>query len=80
MLLPLRMAALLLYVFASSSPDADKAALLAFLSGVGRGATAPARINWPTIPLAYANPGSVGWTGSPAAWKAPASWHFTSRG
>jgi hypothetical protein len=47
---------------ASSEPDADKAALLAFLAGVGRGATARARINWPTTPLACAGPGP-GWTG-----------------
>lgn len=65
---PLRVAALLLCYLclalrprlASSEPDADKAALLAFLSGVGRGATARARINWPTTPLACAGPG---WTG-----------------
>uniref|UniRef100_A0A804MXQ9 Leucine-rich repeat-containing N-terminal plant-type domain-containing protein n=1 Tax=Zea mays TaxID=4577 RepID=A0A804MXQ9_MAIZE len=49
---------------ASSEPDADKAALLAFLAGVGRGATARARINWPTTPLACASPGhGPGWTG-----------------
>ncbi|CAD6240642.1 unnamed protein product [Miscanthus lutarioriparius] len=66
---PLRVAALLLcYLYlslgprlASSEPDADKAALLAFLSSVGRGATARARINWPTTPLACSAPG--GWTG-----------------
>jgi hypothetical protein len=80
MLPPLRVAAPLLSVFASTSPDADKAALLAFLSSVGRGATARARINWPTIPLACASPVSVSWIGSPAVWTAPTSWHFTSRG
>lgn len=60
---PLRGAGLLLRIcfflclslrprLASSEPDADKAALLAFLSGMGRGATARARINWPTTHLA----------------------------
>ena len=63
---PLRVAALLLcYLYlslgprlASSEPDADKAALLAFLSSVGWGATARARINWPTTPLACSTNGA----------------------
>jgi len=46
---------------ASAEPDADKAALLAFLAGVGRGAAARARINWPATPLACA--ARAGWTG-----------------
>jgi hypothetical protein len=70
---PLRVAALLLCylclsllpLLASSEPDADKAALLAFLSSVGRGATPRARINWPTTPLACFSSasGAPGWTG-----------------
>ena len=48
---------------ASAEPDADKAALLAFLAGVGRGAAARARINWPATPLACA--ARAGWTGVP---------------
>ncbi|RCV23560.1 hypothetical protein SETIT_5G016200v2 [Setaria italica] len=64
---PLRVAAAALLLccilclrLASAEPDADKAALLAFLAGVGRGGAARARINWPTTPLACAGPG---WTG-----------------
>jgi len=65
---PLRVAAAALALLlsccclTSAEPDADKAALLAFLAGVGRGAAARARINWPATPRACAARGS-GWTG-----------------
>ncbi|CAL4959067.1 unnamed protein product [Urochloa decumbens] len=49
---------------ASAEPDADKAALLAFLAGVGRhGGAARLRVNWPTTHLACSSPTAPGWTG-----------------
>ncbi|CAO2209404.1 unnamed protein product [Urochloa humidicola] len=54
---------------ASAEPDADKAALLAFLAGVSRrGGAARLRVNWPTTPLACSTsptptPAAPGWTG-----------------
>ncbi|CAO2181437.1 unnamed protein product [Urochloa humidicola] len=70
---PLRVAAAALLLCLSSSilsphpacaePDADKAALLAFLAGVGRGGAARLRVNWPTTALACSTPTTAGWTG-----------------
>ncbi|CAO2186248.1 unnamed protein product [Urochloa humidicola] len=69
---PLRVAAAALLLCFSSilslhpacaEPDADKAALLAFLAGVGRGGAARLRVNWPTTPLACSTPTTAGWTG-----------------
>nr|CAB3475708.1 unnamed protein product [Digitaria exilis] len=57
LLLPLCLCLLL----ASAEPDADKAALLAFLAGVERGGAARARINWQSTPLACST--NPGWTG-----------------